>query len=184
VQGGRSTRVRRCAARGDSLDRFTPRALLPSQALSRCLAHQKGNLAAAAAVPRGTAGELDHLSLPNYSELPRHTFQLHAVEGPQAVRFYVVLSFVFCLLSFVLWFSVLLSSVLCPLSSIFCLLSSVLCPQSSASVFVCISLHVVVCYGSLYTRSSCVRVRVACVVRYACVCVCVCVRVCVCVCRE
>jgi hypothetical protein len=30
------------------------------------------------------AGELDHLSLPNYSELPRHTFQLHAVEGPAA----------------------------------------------------------------------------------------------------
>ena len=30
------------------------------------------------------AGELDHLSLPNYSSLPRHTFQLHAVEGPAA----------------------------------------------------------------------------------------------------
>ena len=30
------------------------------------------------------AGELDHLSLPNYSNLPRHTFQLHAIEGPAA----------------------------------------------------------------------------------------------------
>jgi len=28
------------------------------------------------------AGELDHLSLPNYSDRPRHTFQLHLVEGP------------------------------------------------------------------------------------------------------
>merc|ERR1712070_839698 len=28
------------------------------------------------------AGELDHLSLPNLSESPRHTFQLHLVEGP------------------------------------------------------------------------------------------------------
>jgi phytanoyl-CoA hydroxylase len=27
-------------------------------------------------------GELDHLSLPNYSEQQRHTFQLHLVEGP------------------------------------------------------------------------------------------------------
>jgi phytanoyl-CoA hydroxylase len=27
-------------------------------------------------------GTLDHLSLPNYSSLPRHTFQLHLVEGP------------------------------------------------------------------------------------------------------
>ena len=26
-------------------------------------------------------GTLDHLSLPNYSDLPRHTFQLHLVEG-------------------------------------------------------------------------------------------------------
>ena len=30
------------------------------------------------------AGELDHLSLPNFSEAPRHTFQLHAIEGPSA----------------------------------------------------------------------------------------------------
>ena len=29
-------------------------------------------------------GELDHLSLPNYSDHPRHTFQLHLVEGPDA----------------------------------------------------------------------------------------------------
>jgi phytanoyl-CoA hydroxylase len=29
-------------------------------------------------------GTLDHLSLPNYSQLPRHTFQLHLVEGPNA----------------------------------------------------------------------------------------------------
>lgn len=29
-------------------------------------------------------GTLDHLSLPNYSQLPRHTFQLHLVEGPHA----------------------------------------------------------------------------------------------------
>ena len=29
-------------------------------------------------------GTLDHLSLPNYSTLPRHTFQLHMVEGPAA----------------------------------------------------------------------------------------------------
>lgn len=27
-------------------------------------------------------GTLDHLSLPNFSNLPRHTFQLHLVEGP------------------------------------------------------------------------------------------------------
>lgn len=27
-------------------------------------------------------GQLDHLSLPNYSDQPRHTFQLHLVEGP------------------------------------------------------------------------------------------------------
>jgi len=27
-------------------------------------------------------GQLDHLSLPNYSSKPRHTFQLHMVEGP------------------------------------------------------------------------------------------------------
>lgn len=27
-------------------------------------------------------GEIDHLSLPNTSQLPRHTFQLHLVEGP------------------------------------------------------------------------------------------------------
>ena len=30
------------------------------------------------------AGELDHMSLPNFSEAPRHTFQLHAIEGPSA----------------------------------------------------------------------------------------------------
>ena len=39
-------------------------------------------------VPRGSlvvlAGTLDHLSLPNTSPHPRHTFQLHAVEGPGA----------------------------------------------------------------------------------------------------
>lgn len=29
-------------------------------------------------------GTLDHLSLPNRSPLPRHTFQLHLVEGPRA----------------------------------------------------------------------------------------------------
>ena len=29
-------------------------------------------------------GTLDHLSLPNCSQLPRHTFQLHLVEGPKA----------------------------------------------------------------------------------------------------
>ena len=29
-------------------------------------------------------GELDHLSLPNYSEHQRHTFQLHLVEGEGA----------------------------------------------------------------------------------------------------
>lgn len=29
-------------------------------------------------------GEIDHLSLPNYSEHQRHTFQLHLVEGPGA----------------------------------------------------------------------------------------------------
>ena len=29
-------------------------------------------------------GELDHLSLANYSDTPRHTFQLHLVEGPAA----------------------------------------------------------------------------------------------------
>lgn len=29
-------------------------------------------------------GELDHLSLPNYSPLQRHTFQLHLVDGPGA----------------------------------------------------------------------------------------------------
>jgi phytanoyl-CoA hydroxylase len=29
-------------------------------------------------------GELDHLSLPNGSDHPRHTFQLHLVEGPKA----------------------------------------------------------------------------------------------------
>jgi phytanoyl-CoA hydroxylase len=29
-------------------------------------------------------GQLDHLSLPNFSKLPRHTFQLHLVEGPRA----------------------------------------------------------------------------------------------------
>jgi len=28
-------------------------------------------------------GQLDHLSLPNYSSLPRHTYQLHMVEGPR-----------------------------------------------------------------------------------------------------
>ncbi|CAJ1937938.1 unnamed protein product [Cylindrotheca closterium] len=28
-------------------------------------------------------GTLDHLSLPNFSDLPRHTFQLHLVEGPK-----------------------------------------------------------------------------------------------------
>jgi len=28
-------------------------------------------------------GTLDHLSLPNFSNLPRHTFQLHLVEGPK-----------------------------------------------------------------------------------------------------
>ena len=28
-------------------------------------------------------GTLDHLSLPNFSNLPRHTFQLHLVEGPR-----------------------------------------------------------------------------------------------------
>ena len=30
------------------------------------------------------AGLLDHLSLPNFSDMPRHTFQLHLVEGPKA----------------------------------------------------------------------------------------------------
>jgi phytanoyl-CoA hydroxylase len=30
------------------------------------------------------SGQLDHLSLPNFSKLPRHTFQLHLVEGPRA----------------------------------------------------------------------------------------------------
>jgi len=30
------------------------------------------------------AGQLDHLSLPNLSQSPRHTFQLHLVEGPKA----------------------------------------------------------------------------------------------------
>eukprot|EP01052_Picozoa_sp_SAG31_P045917 SAG31_NODE_8578_length_1427_cov_1.479669_3_plen_180_part_00 len=30
------------------------------------------------------AGELDHLSLPNFSDTPRHTFQLHAIEGTDA----------------------------------------------------------------------------------------------------
>ncbi|KAG7356063.1 phytanoyl-CoA dioxygenase family protein [Nitzschia inconspicua] len=29
-------------------------------------------------------GTLDHFSLPNFSKLPRHTFQLHLVEGPNA----------------------------------------------------------------------------------------------------
>ena len=29
-------------------------------------------------------GLLDHLSLPNTSDAPRHTFQLHLVEGPRA----------------------------------------------------------------------------------------------------
>ncbi|KAG7361109.1 phytanoyl-CoA dioxygenase family protein [Nitzschia inconspicua] len=29
-------------------------------------------------------GTLDHFSLPNFSRLPRHTFQLHLVEGPNA----------------------------------------------------------------------------------------------------
>lgn len=29
-------------------------------------------------------GQLDHLSLPNFSNKPRHTFQLHMVEGPGA----------------------------------------------------------------------------------------------------
>ena len=29
-------------------------------------------------------GTLDHLSLPNSSPQPRHTFQLHAVDGPDA----------------------------------------------------------------------------------------------------
>lgn len=29
-------------------------------------------------------GELDHLSLPNFSDQPRHTFQLHLVEGDKA----------------------------------------------------------------------------------------------------
>ncbi|CAB9506712.1 Phytanoyl-CoA dioxygenase domain-containing protein 1 [Seminavis robusta] len=29
-------------------------------------------------------GELDHLSLPNFSDKPRHTFQLHMVEGDRA----------------------------------------------------------------------------------------------------
>jgi phytanoyl-CoA hydroxylase len=29
-------------------------------------------------------GQLDHLSLPNYSDDQRHTFQLHLVEGPNA----------------------------------------------------------------------------------------------------
>jgi phytanoyl-CoA hydroxylase len=28
-------------------------------------------------------GTLDHLSLPNFSNLQRHTFQLHLVEGPR-----------------------------------------------------------------------------------------------------
>lgn len=28
-------------------------------------------------------GTFDHLSLPNFSNLPRHTFQLHLVEGPK-----------------------------------------------------------------------------------------------------
>ncbi|GMI46931.1 hypothetical protein TrCOL_g8442 [Triparma columacea] len=31
-------------------------------------------------------GTLDHLSLPNYSSKPRHTFQLHMVEGPGGGR--------------------------------------------------------------------------------------------------
>jgi len=30
------------------------------------------------------AGQLDHLSLPNFSSNPRHTFQLHLVDGPEA----------------------------------------------------------------------------------------------------
>ena len=30
------------------------------------------------------SGELDHLSLPNFSDKPRHTFQLHLVEGEKA----------------------------------------------------------------------------------------------------
>jgi len=29
-------------------------------------------------------GQVDHLSLANKSEKPRHTFQLHLVEGPKA----------------------------------------------------------------------------------------------------
>lgn len=29
-------------------------------------------------------GELDHLSLPNFSNKPRHTFQLHLVEGERS----------------------------------------------------------------------------------------------------
>ena len=29
-------------------------------------------------------GQLDHLSLPNFSVTPRHTFQLHLVEGENA----------------------------------------------------------------------------------------------------
>jgi phytanoyl-CoA hydroxylase len=29
-------------------------------------------------------GTLDHYSLPNFSSLPRHTFQLHLIEGPKA----------------------------------------------------------------------------------------------------
>ena len=29
-------------------------------------------------------GELDHLSLPNYSSASRHTFQLHLIDGPKA----------------------------------------------------------------------------------------------------
>ena len=29
-------------------------------------------------------GELDHLSLPNYSGKSRHTFQLHLIDGPEA----------------------------------------------------------------------------------------------------
>lgn len=29
-------------------------------------------------------GELDHLSLPNFSTKPRHTFQLHCIEGEEA----------------------------------------------------------------------------------------------------
>ena len=29
-------------------------------------------------------GSVDHLSLPNNSQLPRHTYQLHLVEGPEA----------------------------------------------------------------------------------------------------